>query len=514
MWMGLLAGLAVAVTWPEAAIAPDAIQRDAFGSEWSEADGVVTRTIFSAPLTMEPGQIILHNDIPIEFVQGPAAVVNIASDLVDEQGNSVPLSQAYMHHWLLEGSSERNGIAGFGAGSEYRGLPEGFKKPFALMVAGDEQWQATLHLLDLRLTPPQLHLPSLECRRRVDCTEGPCLQPQVAAMPQTGARGIGDMFDNYPGGLFCCDGGTDGTGASQFDFARRGYSPTGLVALHYRLKLVISYVPLGIPAASMDFGLQPTKGPTSWQHRFVNVYGSRLQVSAPGLEYSVPVCADDDDMCIDVKTNSWTVTNHNTLECTDCPAPAVATDHAEYLSDSLPSARVGIAWAAGHQHDGALGIQLWLRKPGETDGQKTLICHSAPVIGSEDGVAGNERGFVTGQMACRLDEPIEVPVGSVLTIRSIYDAHRPRYSLDGFHSPKNGVEYAHTGVMGYARIRWVDMDAYRSVRASGSAGSTTAASNDLLPKKIAQLLIGLNLSPAQRQQLQDGLQDELQSRQL
>jgi hypothetical protein len=33
---------------------------------------------------------------------------------------------------------------------------------------------------------------------------------------------------------------------------------------------------------------------------------------------------------------------------------------------------------------------------------------------------------VTGQMACRRDEPIEVPVGSTVTIRSIYDAHLPK----------------------------------------------------------------------------------------
>ena len=69
---------------------------------------------------------------------------------------------------------------------------------------------------------------------------------------------------------------------------------------------------------------------------------------------------------------------------------------------------------------------MWLTKPGQKDNEKTLICHSAPVIGSEVGVAGNEAGFVTGQMPCRLDEPIEAPVGSTVTIRSIYDAHRPK----------------------------------------------------------------------------------------
>ena len=409
----------------ELGTAPDAIERDTFGSEWTEADGVITRTFYSPTIPMAPGQIIMRDDIAMGLVDEPAALVNIASDLVDEHGASVPLSQAYMHHWLLNGRSDRNHLGGFGAGSEYRGLPEGYKKPFAIMVGGDEQWQATLHLLDLRLTPPDMHLPSLECRRRTDCSEGPCLQQQVAQFPTTGPRAFGDFYDNYPGGLFCCDAGEHHTGSGQFDFSRRGFSPADLPTLHYRLKMVVSYIPLNIPTSQMDFGTAPQNGPDSWQHRFVNTHLTTLQVSAPGLEYSVPVCDDGDDMCIHVKTNTWRVDTH-TLDCVDCPEAVLFSDNAGYLSDSLPSGRVGIAWASGHQHDGALGIQIWLKKPGQTDSEKTLICHSAPVIGSEVGVAGNEAGFVTGQMACRRDEPIEVPVGSTVTIRSIYDAHLPK----------------------------------------------------------------------------------------
>ena len=184
--------VAVAVL-ADMATAPDPVQRDSFGSEWTEADGVVTKTFFSPSVEMEPGEIIMRGRIGMDLVQEPAAIVNIASDLVDEHGESVPLSQAYMHHWLLHGASRRNDLGGFGAGSEYRGLPEGFKKPFAIMVGGDEEWEATLHLLDLRLTPPDKRLPSLECRRRVDCSEGPCLLPQVGSFPTTGRHSFGDM---------------------------------------------------------------------------------------------------------------------------------------------------------------------------------------------------------------------------------------------------------------------------------------------------------------------------------
>jgi hypothetical protein len=144
----------VGVLLPMLAVAPDAIQRDSFGSEWSERDGVVTKTFYSPAVSMRPGQIIMNDDIQMGFVDEPAAITNIASDLVDEQGRSVPLSEAYVHHWLLEGASGRNSIRNsIGAGSEYRGL------------------------LDLRLTPPNLKLPSLECRRR---TGKPRPEPRYA----------------------------------------------------------------------------------------------------------------------------------------------------------------------------------------------------------------------------------------------------------------------------------------------------------------------------------------------
>ena len=78
--------------------------------------------------------------------------------------------------------------------------------------------------------------------------------------------------------------------------------------------------------------------------------------------------------------------------------------------------------------------------------------------------------------------------------------------MDGFYTPKNGKTYAHTGVMGYGRIRWVDMDAYEAaattrsspvVRGQGGVGDLSA--------ELARLLMGLDLTAPQWQQLQDGL---------
>jgi len=85
--------------------------------------------------------------------------------------------------------------------------------------------------------------------------------------------------------------------------------------------------------------------------------------------------------------------------------------------------------------------------------------------------------------------------------------------MDGFYVPTDGKEYAHTGVMGYARIRWVDMDAYDAIAAKRS--NSQASADAALTTKLAQLLINLNLTPAQMQQLQEGLADSgmMESRQ-
>jgi hypothetical protein len=95
--------------------------------------------------------------------------------------------------------------------------------------------------------------------------------------------------------------------------------------------------------------------------------------------------------------------------------------------------------------------------------------------------------------------------------------HLPRQARDT-HTQKtqtqDGVycftQYAHTGVMGYARIRWVDMDAYENAAAARSSGGGGGGGGDdsELMAKLAGLLINLDLTPTQLQQLQQGLKGE------
>eukprot|EP01050_Picozoa_sp_SAG11_P003880 SAG11_NODE_232_length_11930_cov_6.884794_3_plen_277_part_00 len=232
------------------------------------------------------------------------------------------------------------------------------------------------------------------------------------------------MYQNYPGGLFCCDAGAHHMGSSQFEFDA---APAGLPTRRYRLKLTVGYIPLNVPASDVGFGLR-VDSPGSWQHRFVNVQGGTFMTSAPHSEYAVPVCAPGDDDCnaVHVKSSTWSyVTSARSahIECTDCPratshmlATPGAASGSTTLRMPLPmSGRVGIAWAGGHQHVGGRGVELWLQRPGSTGAsEEQLLCRSTPVYGTKVGVPGNEQGYIAGTVPCRFQGqgPTEVPAVS------------------------------------------------------------------------------------------------------
>eukprot|EP01050_Picozoa_sp_SAG11_P003879 SAG11_NODE_232_length_11930_cov_6.884794_2_plen_147_part_00 len=88
------------------------------------APGLVTSVVYSDQFDVRPGQIVLSENMRIPLVDAPAAIVHLVADLVDDTGSSVPLSQAYVHHWFLVGTSHKHPYpVTFGAGSEFRGLP-------------------------------------------------------------------------------------------------------------------------------------------------------------------------------------------------------------------------------------------------------------------------------------------------------------------------------------------------------------------------------------------------------
>eukprot|EP00947_MAST-08B_sp_MAST-8B-sp1_P001845 g1845.t1 len=426
---------------------------------------------------MTSGSIVLHARVDVPGMTALAkssdiAVLGVESDFVDAHtGKSVPLSSTYVHHWFFR-SDQASVSTSFGAGSEFRGSPEFMPAPYVSHIPQGSTWWAQLHFIDLSASQdkPEHFLPCIECRRRSQCGDGPCIVPSDPRVRPA------EYLAHYPGGIYACDGGEFNTGAdfcvppsssssslsssssSSSSPPPSSVSPQFPKVEVYRLKVKVKYQELATPALQQ-------------QAASVAITDATLRAEAPYVEYQVPTCKPTDLQCVHVKTSTW-VLKDGFINCTSCPKldPGIAPGN-PYLTSYRVPRKPGLVWAMGHQHIGALGLELYLTPPPpqarkrkgngkakaeEEEGEK-LIFASSPRYGTKDGgVAGDERGFLV-QMSSQEwgSAPVPISEGTVLTVRSVYESHVPRYNTSAFMAA--GTDVAHTGVMGYMRLRLVDL---------------------------------------------------------
>lgn len=88
--LGLLLSVALAVELPIASTF----------SNFKQGANVKSRSYLSAPFTLKPGEV--SNKVrEMEFPTGHIAVKGFDAELVDEAGVSVPLTDVYLHHWVV-----------------------------------------------------------------------------------------------------------------------------------------------------------------------------------------------------------------------------------------------------------------------------------------------------------------------------------------------------------------------------------------------------------------------------
>lgn len=404
---------------------------------------LTTTTFSTEPISVNTSGIAFIN-VPIEVPKGPFALHSLSADLVDDKNDSVPLSEAYFHHWFISvlranstSSEPPVEVAHFGAGSEIRHAPETFPAGTAAYFEGNEDWVAQVHLIDLRSTHPEDRLPCIECRRHLSCEDGACLRPEMWFLSH-------GMYHNYAGGIYACNWGEMSpdrkipeTAGSAFCTKRRAKGEERTYRLQY--KMVYSMV----------------EGPPQEQP-WVSLHGAVLKAEAPYAEYNVPACLNQsaNPMCVHRKVSDW-VFSGGVFNCTSCPPfdHNVAPGKPAMSHLPTPFINAGLVWATGHQHDGAMGLELWLTPPNASEPE--LLFESVPSYGSEEGVPGNELGFLVAHTIKTWENPVPIQEGAKLRVVSKYDAHPPAYDLTGF---KAGREIARTGVMGYMIIRVVDLD--------------------------------------------------------
>jgi len=226
----------------------------------SDENRIKSATFLSEKFEVGPGKIVVKTLLDIDFPRGHIGVKSFDVEVVDEDGNSVPLYETYLHHWfavkyienitmshyIKQSHDLRNGIEferndgacqGFllphywGLGGESRGtcsnLPDLFAvelgNPTKIKHGFKEKWLFSIMVIDTRGT-----------HDRKGCTECRCKLMNLPTNFYNVTTGINGQLlsKNYKGGLFCCQDNVQCKLRNDF----RG--PTRNLSLRYKIRWV------------------------------------------------------------------------------------------------------------------------------------------------------------------------------------------------------------------------------------------------------------------------------------
>ncbi|XP_028755641.1 uncharacterized protein LOC114715009 isoform X2 [Neltuma alba] len=370
---------------------------------WKKESNIIKEGVFLSPkFDIGPGLVENRYYYDIDFPRGHIAIKDFTAEVIDEEGNAVPLYETYLHHWIVvryyrrkgvthtgnESNSDQVTVANsglcppellgqyFGLGSETRGTTTEIPEPFGIEVGNpaempdgyEEKWWLNVHAIDTRGVEDRLGCIECQCdlyNITVD-SNGQPLRP------------------DYLGGLLCCYDKTQCRMKEGFEGPRRN------LYLRYTVKWVDwsdLIVPVQIYILDVTDTLQASNGSNS----------KDLKHNCE-VEYQVESCSKnqkDVSDCIDVRRTS------------------------------LPMPRGGyVIYGVAHQHIGGICSTLYGQ-----DGR--VICSSIPIYGTGK-EAGNEEGYVVGMSTC-YPQPGSVKImdGETVTLESNYSSSRPHAGVMG-----------------------------------------------------------------------------------
>ncbi|XP_019191979.1 PREDICTED: uncharacterized protein LOC109186451 [Ipomoea nil] len=365
-------------------------------------NGVKTATFLSPKVEVEPGMVSIEYYYKIDFPKGHIAIKGFDAEVVDEAGNSVPLHEAYLHHWTVVRSYLRQGVEKpslgsnqsdyivvgnsgicatltqhFGLGAETRKTDSHIPNPYGVEVGNptdvpegyDEGWTLNVHIIDTR-----------GVEDKIGCTECRCDLYNITMDEQKLYKERG-----YIGGVFCC-------GDKMKCKLKEGYNNDTKRSLY--LKYTVKYVDWDSSIVPLKIYILDVADP--WKMSDDSKEFKKLHMCQ--VEYYVESCSDAvvNDKCV----------------------------HTKSASVILPSGG-DVIYAVAHQHAGAIGSTLYGQ-----DGR--TICSSLPIYGKGK-EAGNEAGYIVGMTTC-YPRPgsVKIVEGEMITIMSNYSNSQ-----------------SHTGVMGF-----------------------------------------------------------------
>ena len=127
--------------------------KESIGDSWTKS------TYRSQALPLKPGEVVFTKPASTfvkmhDLAEGVnVAIKSMVAEVVDSDGNSVPLSEVYNHHWLFFDPNHPNaGVCGgflpykFGVGAECRNTPTSYPGDYAVTTQAPV-WGANIHLL-------------------------------------------------------------------------------------------------------------------------------------------------------------------------------------------------------------------------------------------------------------------------------------------------------------------------------------------------------------------------------
>ncbi|XP_024640417.2 uncharacterized protein [Medicago truncatula] len=330
----------------------------------------------------------------IEFPRGHIGVKSFDIDLVDEQGNSIPLYETYIHHWFAlkyDENDDKNmshdpndntkpfggpiikrnqGTCNdlilplyWGLGGESRGTISKLPDPFAVEVGNPanitkdwkEKWLFYVMFIDTRGT-----------KNRKSCSECRCDQFNLPKNFYNKTHDIHDkpLSHDYKGGIFCCH--------NKFQCKLRKGLPAP------RRKLAIRYKIMWV----------------DWN------------------EQQIPVRFYVMDSTDRVKTNG-SKTIHDCLTEYFIPGNN-SSDHVHVQKASFPIEKGGyLIYGTAHMHTGAINATLYRQ-----DGRTLYTSKTKYGTGKK---AGNEKGYLVGMSVFypKLGS-IKIKDGEIVSMESIY----------------------------------------------------------------------------------------------
>ncbi|XP_038685154.1 uncharacterized protein LOC119985063 isoform X2 [Tripterygium wilfordii] len=368
----------------------------------SRSENKIKSAVFLSPkLTFGPGVVVNKLLYNVDFPKGHIAIKSFNGELVDEAGNSVPLHETYLHHWVLERYYQLKDSANssnvtriqvknsglcegsflrqyFGLGSETRKTETHIPDPYGIEAGNpaeipygyEEIWMLNVHGIDTR-----------GVENTLGCTECWCdlynVTENINGQP---------LSPNYKGGLLCCNDGKQCRLRKNYKGAIRN------LYLRYTVKWVDWDSKNIIPLNIYIFDITDTE-------RVNNTSGIISIQHNCQIEYDVQTCnatgVARKKRCIDAKTTSLTIPTGGYL-----------------------------IYGVGHQHAGGAGTTLY-GKHGR------VLCSSLPTYGKGK-EAGNEAGYIVGMSTC-YPKPgsVKIADGEKLVVESNYNSTQEHIGVMG-----------------------------------------------------------------------------------